>query len=540
MPGYNVETFYLADSPSFKGHPISKFVGKTVQELGLKHGDLLFATIGNLSTSNPADKPDEATVPITGGVSAKEIFRTVKQSPVDDKLEKLDGKIQRPRDNKMCKHGDKGMCEYCMPLEPYDLGYQEEHKIKHLSFHAYLRKLNAQANKQQGSSYMAPLDEPDYTVAKKCPSGHPAWPDGICSKCQPSAITLQQQSFRLVDHVEFSSSSIVDTFINSWRQTGEQRIGYLYGRYEQYEGVPLGIKAVVEAIYEPPQQDDRDGVTLSLPWNEEKDVDKMASLCGLQKVGVIFTDLLDAGEGTGSVVCKRHIDSYFLSSLEICFAAELQRRNPNPSKWSITGQFSSKFVTCVISGNVEKNIDISTFQVSTSAEAMVKADLIEPSVNPAVMRIKEPSKTRYVPDIFYSKINEYKRKVQENAKPAFPVEYLLVTLTHGFPETESSLFSSSTKFPIENRANIGTSQDIAKLASQLGITRSSFTTTPQNLQQALSDFHLLNYIHSLGILSEDEERVLATVATGQVPDNINLLVNSPGWNSLITIIQSSL
>lgn len=515
-------------------------MGKSIQELGLKHGDLLFATIGNNTTTQSATQPTEATVPITGSVSAKEIFRTVKQLPVDDKLEKLDGKIKRSRDNKMCKHGAKGMCEYCMPLEPYDPGYQEEHNIKHLSFHTYLRKLDTQANKKQGSSYMAPLDESNYSVAKNCPSGHPSWPEGICSKCQPSAITLQQQNFRLVDHVEFSSPSIVDAFINSWRQTGEQRIGYLYGRYEHYEGVPLGIKAVVEAIYEPPQQDDRDGVTLSLPWNEENDVDKMASLCGLQKVGVVFTDLLDAGEGTGSVVCKRHVDSYFLSSLEICFAAELQRRNPNPSKWSITGQFSSKFVTCVISGNVEKSIDISTFQVSTSAEAMVKADLIEPSVNPSVMRIKEPSKTRYVPDIFYSKINEYKRKVQENAKPAFPVEYLLVTLTHGFPEVESSLFSSKSKFPIENRARFGTTQDISNLASQLGITRSSFNNTPDNLQQGLSDFHLLNYIHSLGILSEDEESVMATVATGQVPDNINLLVNSPGWNSLITIIQSSI
>lgn len=506
--------------------------------LTVRHGDLLFATIGDVEGA----AEEEANVNfVDSKVSAQEVFRSVKQLPVDDALDKLDGKIKRSRDPKMCRHGEKGMCDYCMPLEPFDAGYQEEHKIKHLSFHAYLKQLNTQANKNMGSSYMAPLTEPDFRVAKNCPSGHPPWPAGICSKCQPSAITLQQQTFRLVDHVEFSSSSIVNAFIESWRETGCQRIGYLYGRYEPYESVPLGIKAVVEAIYEPPQHDELDGVTLSLPWDDEAKVDRMAKLCGIQKVGIIYTDLLDAGEGNGSVVCKRHIDSYFLSSLEICFAANLQKRNPNHSRWSINGQYSSKFVTCVISGNVKKEIDISSYQVSASAEAMVQADLIEPSVNPSVMRIKEPTSTRYVPDVFYSKINEYKRKVQENAKPAFPVEYLLVTLTHGFPENETPIFSApSGQFPIENRAHIGVSQDMTALAKQLEVTRNGRSSVPSKVQASVSDFHLLNYIHEMGVLSEYEEGILASVATNQSPESINLLLNSPGWNTLLTIIQSSI
>ena len=51
----------------------------------------------------------------------------------------------------------------------------------------------------------------------------------------------------------FENGNMVDRFLNYWRSSGHQRVGYLYGRYELYDGVPLGIRAVVSAIYEPPQ-----------------------------------------------------------------------------------------------------------------------------------------------------------------------------------------------------------------------------------------------------------------------------------------------
>lgn len=46
----------------------------------------------------------------------------------------------------------------------------------------------------------------------------------------------------------------VDKFIQFWRETGQQRCGYLYGKYVKDPNIPLGIRAVVSAIYEPPQR----------------------------------------------------------------------------------------------------------------------------------------------------------------------------------------------------------------------------------------------------------------------------------------------
>lgn len=51
----------------------------------------------------------------------------------------------------------------------------------------------------------------------------------------------------------FENSELVERFLNYWRITGHQRIGFLYGRYEVHPDIPLGIRAVVAAIYEPPQ-----------------------------------------------------------------------------------------------------------------------------------------------------------------------------------------------------------------------------------------------------------------------------------------------
>ena len=153
----------------------------------------------------------------------------------------------------------------------------------------------------------------------------------------------------MVDHVEFESPAVIENFLHFWRYSGNQRVGYLYGRYEPYDKVPLGVKAVVSVIYEPKQECGRDYIQL-LDEGNHSAADQLGANLGLEIVGIIYTDLTDDGTSKGTVICKRHENSYFLSSAEIMFSAELQAKYPVSTVYSPQGVYGSRFVTCVISG----------------------------------------------------------------------------------------------------------------------------------------------------------------------------------------------
>lgn len=523
---------FVSDKPNDKGKSAAELAEQSVGELKLKNGDMLFVSYESATSEAPTAQTGLVPIDRHQTVAVRDTTpapkESVKQHPVDDLLDKLEGLIKRPKSS-FCSHGDKGMCEYCSPLPPWDKNYLKEQGIKHKSFHAYLKEMNEQQNnKSKASSYIAPLQDLNYAINLHCPGGHAPYPGGICSKCQPAPITLQQQPFRMVDHVEFSDHSLLNTFIDVWRQSGVQRYGVLYGRYEPFEKVPLGIKAVVEAIYEPPQLGEFDGITL-LDWHNEKDVDEVALALGLQKVGVVFTDLTDSGRRDGTVLCKRHKESYFLSCLEVLMAAKNQVAHPNYSKYSETNDFSSKFVTCVITGNHNGEIEPHSYQVSRSAEGLIKADIISASTHPNMLCINKTQGSRYVPDVFYSKINEYGLEVKENAKPAFPVEFLLVTLLDSFPLEPKPMFKLD--FVVENRDFLGELQDLKAVQRQIQLGDGDGSQ--------LVDFHFLVYLRKMGILSDDELKCLYRYAKDKNYDEYLQLVQSGGWMTLLTVLEQS-
>lgn len=528
-------TLRFASKPNEKGTEVSNLENQTIQSLGFKNGEMLFVSYDTQDDDMTQVQNGTASISISNNsvpipLPSKQEVPKFTELPVDRLLDGQDGLIKRGKST-FCRHGDKGMCEYCSPLPPWDKDYRESNGIKHLSFYAHLKEINDNKNnKNNSTSYMPPLDVPSYKINKNCPSGHQPYPKGICSKCQPPVITLAQQEFRMVDHVEFTDPNILNKFIDSWRLSGTQRFGYMYGSYESFEKVPLGIKAKVEFIYEPPQANELDGLTL-LPWENEEQIDKLASKFNLYKVGMIFSDLTDSGLKNGTVLCKRHKDSYFLTNIEVIMAAKNQMKHPYYSEYCNTKRFTSRFVTCVVSGGLNGEIEPRSYQVSLNSEALVEADIITTSTQPSMVYINETNSTRYVPDVFYSKINEYGLQVKTNAKPAFPVDYLLVTLLDSMPKEPNPFFKSSNSFIIENREFLGNLQNFKSLYNHLNNDIGDGSV--------LQDFHLLAYMLSLNILHETEVELLVKFVKSRDNEDYLKLIESPGWMSLITILEQS-
>jgi nuclear protein localization family protein 4 len=255
--------------------------------------------------------------------------------------------------------------------------------------------------------------------------------------------------------VEIADPKIFNKFLDAWRQTGAMRYGYLYGDYETDDQAPLGIKAVVKAIYEPPQDCAADGVNMNEDPHAES-VDRTAALLGLRKIGWIFLDLEVLAGGTGpdqKYVCSRGSESYFLRSNEAVLAAHLQNMHPSPCKECDDGIYGSKFVTVVVSGNEQNELDYRAYQVSQQGMDLEQAEgILEYTTKLDQCRVALPSENRYVPAIFYQDISEFGNQTTHTASPYFPVDYLVVSVNGPtFPQQVDENAVYTTSFPVANR-----------------------------------------------------------------------------------------
>uniref|UniRef100_A0A2K6D7Q0 NPL4 homolog, ubiquitin recognition factor n=1 Tax=Macaca nemestrina TaxID=9545 RepID=A0A2K6D7Q0_MACNE len=428
---------------------------KSLNLLKIKHGDLLFLFPSSLA--GPSSEM-ETSAPLGFKVFGAP---NVVEDEIDQYLSKQDGKIYRSRDPQLCRHGPLGKCVHCVPLEPFDEDYLNhlEPPVKHMSFHAYIRKLTGGADK---GKFVA-LENISCKIKSGC-EGHLPWPNGICTKCQPSAITLNRQKYRHVDNIMFENHTVADRFLDFWRKTGNQHFGYLYGRYTEHKDIPLGIRAEVAAIYEPPQIGTQNSLEL-LEDPKAEVVDEIAAKLGLRK------------------------DTYFLSSEECITAGDFQNKHPNMCRLSPDGHFGSKFVTAVATGGPDNQVHFEGYQVSNQCMALVRDECLLPCKDaPELGYAKESSSEQYVPDVFYKDVDKFGNEITQLARP-LPVEYLIIDITTTFPKDPVYTFSiSQNPFPIENRDVLGETQDFHSLATYLSQNTSSV------FLDTISDFHLLLFL----------------------------------------------
>uniref|UniRef100_A0A671RT95 Nuclear protein localization protein 4 homolog n=1 Tax=Sinocyclocheilus anshuiensis TaxID=1608454 RepID=A0A671RT95_9TELE len=433
---------------------------KTLSLLKIKHGDMLFL------------------FPSSAGPSS-ENMDTIQEDEIDQYLSKQEGKIYRNRDPQLRIADPHG-------TNPFDEDYLNhlDPPVKHMSFHAYIRKLTGGADK---GKFVA-LENISCKIKSGC-EGHPPWPEGICTKCQPSAITLNRQKYRHVDNIMFENHTIADRFLDFWRKTGNQRMGYLYGRYTEHKDIPLGIRAEVAAIYEPPQIGTQNSLELIEDPKAEA-VEEIAAKLGLRKVGWIFTDLLSEDTRIGTVHYTRNKDSFFLSAEECITAGHFQNQHANACRLSPDGHFGSKFFTVVATGGPDNQVHFEGYQVSNQCMALVRDECLLPCRDaPELGYAKESSTEQYVPDVFYKDKDKFGNDITYLARP-LPVEYLIIDITTTFPKDPVFTFSSTLRFPIENRDALGETQDFHSLATYL----SQCSSSSSSFLDIVSDFHLLLFL----------------------------------------------
>merc|ERR550519_357673 len=519
---------------------------KSVSTCGLKHGDRIFLSPKKNPKSATLFKPEPATAsgsskPASNSdsgqskavVKAKPVVAT-DEDPIDKELSKIDGKIPRKRDAIHCQHNQNSQCVHCTPFEPFDEEYLKDQKIKHMSFHSFLRM----TYKDMSKGKFTPLKNMSCGIQVDRGCEHKPWPKGICSKCQPSAVTLSRQNYRHCDNVMFENPKIVDRFLHYWRETGNQRGGWLIGRYEVHNDVPLGVKAVVTAIYEPPQESTRDSLKI-LPDPKEEVVNEILDQLEMTKVGWIFTDLVPSANG--KVKHFRNMDSHFLSASEIITAAAYQVEHPNACKMSSDGTFGSKFVTVCATGNKDNEVAMEGYQVSNQCMSLVKENIIIPTRDaPELGYIRESSDEQYVPDVFFMEKDKYGNEIIKVGRP-LPVEYLLVDIPVSTPKEENWLYTFSVpasadrkSFPVENRPIESYLQDFNSFARYM-------TQFPSaEFLDAVSDIHVLIFMATLDIMPlRDFMLPLNEAIRMKKSDQAREWTYSPHWEQMNALIQAA-
>lgn len=275
-------------------------------------------------------------------------------------------------------------------------------------------------------------------------------------------------------------------------QFQRQQFGYLYGKF-----VPISddtdkkddevkCNVIVEAIYEPPQEADPSapGGFSMLEDEREEQVDKLASLMGLEKVGWIY----------GHPPREK---GFVMSSAEVIMAAELQLEQAQ-------GVQPSPFVTIKVTVGDDANVSFEAFQVSRQCMEMVAEEALQVGPNPGFC---------YVKDTFTA--------IQEG-KPSKTVENNFFLTVVPIEQHNSDLLVQ--QFPKANRDHDDRTPSKDELKRQLSKSGSA----GWSFIDLLSDFHLLLYLTQFLDMETDMPKICESIVNRDIPlnDGYKLIIAS--------------
>ncbi|UKJ90504.2 hypothetical protein MACJ_001438 [Theileria orientalis] len=312
---------------------------------------------------------------------------------------------------------------------------------------------------------------------------------GVMNKL-PMGVTIRHQKYRHVDHLEMMNVEEVRNFANYWLADLEmsfQRIGWMYGYYTEDPHYPYGIRAVCEAIYEPPQMSQINYVSL-MEDNLLPKVDKIANRLGLERIGLIFTRLPN---------------ECFLTAKELMRTIEMQYNSLKHIHY--TGYPVSTMVTCTMSPDDNGQPLLDAFMASDMALALFRDELLDNNQDDDnIIKIR---KVQHSQEIMPPIIESGKEVT------SFDTSWLMVRINESAPIKPNSFFGNSGRnhrFPVENRTYSSTANStihqslVSDCSARVTNSNERFrkwdkkiladyfnTNSPETLW---NDFHLLIYV----------------------------------------------
>ncbi len=389
----------------------------------------------------------------------------------------------KEKKKKRCDHGSNAKCLNCVA--------NDLENIKHLSFDEYIdrnyAKCKAHRPDQKCNNCLVDL-EFDYKI-KKC-LNHEPFPKGMCSKCLPPLIRMKRQKYRHVDYAQFMNFVETGKLIQYWLKNINQRVAIVYGYYAEDNLYPKGVRAVIEALYEPPQENSFNS-TLLLNDPFQQNVDSLMVSLGLERIGWLFA--------------TQNRDT-FLSSEEIMRAGALQEQHKVQHPVGID---VSKQITIVLRSDYKNNNQVTpeVYMVSDECQSLIRDNLVEVKDSRKYLHIKKPKDSR-----FQTKFLQ-KGKMVDNVE----TDFFIVNIAHGYPKDNKFTILNDNGFLPANR------KDKQKPSMVRDYLRKH---KGQKSYQKYANFHLLLYLSKM----IDIHTVIAICECvrdqREVPDYLEMLIEN--------------